>query len=390
MILFGSSQHVGMTNYITRWFLTRRVFNNRPIVFAFIFTLATYILSLAVNVTPALILMWSVLYTVLKELGYKRGDKFTSFMLVATFIGAISGQASLPFRGSTLALLGSFEATSGVAMPPVPYMALSIIYSLIMFLAYCLVMKLVCKPADLEKVARINIDMFSKEPLPPMNAVQKANSYVMIATIFLMLLPSLNIPPGFFFTDMVRRLDATGIAIFLTGVSVLIRVKGEPILDFPAVAGKMIQWDVYVMVATAMVVSAALTSEGTGVVSWMLQTFEPILGGHSPTSFFVIMLLFGIVTTSFASALVLGMSLMPIIVAFGEQTGANVEAVTTVFILLVHYSIILPSASVFAAMLWSNKEWISGKDVFNYGALVVVLATVIAIVFIMPFSLIMF
>ena len=99
MILFGSPQHVGATRYITRWFLTRKVFNNRPIVFAFVFIFATYALSIAVNVTPSLILMWTVLYGVLNELGYKKGEKFTSLMLIGTFLGSISGQASLPFTG---------------------------------------------------------------------------------------------------------------------------------------------------------------------------------------------------------------------------------------------------------------------------------------------------
>jgi len=117
MILFGSPEHVGATNYITRWFLTRKVFNNRPIVFSFIFIFATYVMSVAVNVTPALILMWSVLYSILRELKYKPGEKYTTLMVIGTFLGAISGQASLPFRGSTLAILSIFETSSGMPMP---------------------------------------------------------------------------------------------------------------------------------------------------------------------------------------------------------------------------------------------------------------------------------
>ncbi|MCL2843584.1 MAG: citrate transporter, partial [Oscillospiraceae bacterium] len=153
MILFGSPQHVGATRYITRWFLTRKVFNNRPIIFAFVFFFATYALSVAVNVTPSLILMWSVLYGVLKELGYKKGDKFASLMLVGTFLGSISGQASLPFTGSTLAILSVFETAADMTMPALQYILLGFIFTVLIFIVYCLFMKLILKPADLEKVA---------------------------------------------------------------------------------------------------------------------------------------------------------------------------------------------------------------------------------------------
>lgn len=389
MILFGSPQHVGATKYITRWFLTRKIFNNRPIVFSFVFILATYALSLAVNVTPALVLMWSVLYGILKDLNYEKGEKFTSLMVVGTFLGAISGQATLPFSGSTLAILGTFTAASHLEIPVLPYMFMGLIMSLTVFIGYALFMKVVCKSHDLHKIAHVNSEMFNKEPLAPMNLLQKANFLSMLAFVVLMLLPSF-LPDTFLLTHLLDSLGTTGIAILLTGFMSLVKVQGEPLLDFSAVAAKSVNWDIWVMVAIALAVSGALIHESTGVVEWMLVAFEPLLGGHSPLMFFVIMLLFGIVSTSFASAMVLSISLMPVLVVFGEQAGANLPAVTTVFVLLVHYSIILPSASVFAAMLWANGEWISGKDVFKYGLAIVVIATVVALGLMLPLSLVVF
>ncbi|MCL1992664.1 MAG: SLC13 family permease [Spirochaetes bacterium] len=388
MILFGSPQHVGATRYITRFFLTRKVFNNRPIVFSFVFIFATYVLSIAVNVTPALILMWTVLYGVLNELKYTKGEKFTSLMLIGTFLGAISGQASLPFTGSTLAILSVFETASGIAIPFLSYMVLGFINSVAVFILYCLFMKLVLKPEELAKVANVNTEMFEKDPLPPMSKLQKANFFSMLGFVFLMLLPSF-LPDGFILTTLLNSLGATGTAILLVGLMCLIRVEGEPILDFRGVAAKGINWDVYVMVGAALAISSALTNPATGVVAWMLQTFQPVLGGHSPISFFITMLLFGIVATSFASAMILGIAVMPVLAAFGLEAGANLAAVASTFNLLNHYSIILPSASVFAAMLWSNKDWIDGKDVFKYGAVIVIMATVVAIALVMPISLVL-
>ena len=389
MILFGSPQHVGATRYITRFFLTRKVLNNRPIVFSFIFFFATYALSVAVNVTPALILMWTVLYGVLKELNYKKGEKFTTLMVIGTFLGAISGQASLPFTGSTLAILSAFETASDIAVPALQYILLGFINTVIVMTIYCLFMKLILKKEDMAKVAHVNTEMFERDPLPPMSPLQKANFISMLGFVFLMLLPSF-LPDGFFLTEWLDTLGAGGVAILLTGVMCVVRVQGKPILDFGAVAAKSINWDVYIMVAMALALSSALTHYSTGVMELMTQVFEPVLGGHSAIVLFVITLLVAIFITSFASSMVIGIAFMPILVFFGAEAAVNLPALASVTVLLLHYSIILPSASVFAAMLWSNEEWVKPKEVFKYGAFIVVAATAVAIGIMMPISLVLF
>jgi len=388
MILFGSPQHVGATDYIVRWFLTRKISNNRPVVFSFIFIFATYALSVAVNVTPSLILMWTVLHSVLKELNYKPGDKYSTLMIIGTFLGAISGQASLPFTGSTLAILGVFEAASGIAMPIPEYMLLGFIFSVIVFIVYCLFMKFVFKP-DMSNIANINIEMFNRNPLPPMSKLQKANFYGMLGFVFLVLLPSF-IPDGFILTRLLNNLGPLGIAVLVIGVMCALKADGQPVLDFRAVAAKSMNWEIYLMVATAITLSGALTDPATGVIDMMIAAFNPILGGHSAIMFFIIMLLVAIFATSFALNTIVGITLMPIVVTFGAAAGANLPAVAATSILLLHYAIILPSASAFAAMLWSNKEWLTSREVAKYGGAIVIFATVTAIAIIMPISLILF
>ncbi|MCL2286739.1 MAG: SLC13 family permease [Firmicutes bacterium] len=388
MILFGSPQHVGSTDYITRWFLTRKISNNRPFVFSFVFIFATYALSVAVNVTPSLILMWTVLHSVLKELNYKPGDKYSTLMVIGTFLGAISGQASLPFTGSTLAILNVFETASGIAMPIPEYMLLGFIFSVTVFVIYCLFMKFVFRP-DVSNIANINIEIFNKNPLPPMSTLQKANFFGMLSFVFLVLLPSF-LPDNFIVTELLNNLGPLGIAILVTGVMCVLKADGKPVLDFRAVAAKSMNWEIYIMVAAAITLSGALTHPSTGVTDMMIAAFNPVLGGHSAIVFFIIMLLISIVATSFAMNMIVGITLMPVLVTFGVTAGANLPAVAASSILLLHYAIILPSASAFAAMLWSNKEWLTSKDVAKYGGSIVIFAIIVSIVIIMPISLILF
>jgi sodium-dependent dicarboxylate transporter 2/3/5 len=102
------------------------------------------------------------------------------------------------------------------------------------------------------------------------------------------------------------------------------------------------------------------------------------------------MLLVTIFATSFAMNMIVGITLMPIVVAFGTVAGVSLPAVAATSILLLHYAVILPTASAFAAMLWSNKEWLTSKEVAKYGGSIVIIATIVAIAIIMPISLALF
>jgi len=144
------------------------------------------------------------------------------------------------------------------------------------------------------------------------------------------------------------------------------------------------------MVATAIALSGALTDPVTGVRGLMIAAFSPVLGGHSAAIFFIIMLLVGIFVTSFAMNVIVGIILMPVLVTFGMESGANLPAVAATTILLFHYAVILPSASAFAAMLWSNREWLTRKEVVKYGGAIVLFATAVAMIIIMPLSLLLF
>lgn len=85
MVLFGAIQHSGVIRYISRWFLTRKIISGKPVMFSFMFIYTTYVLAaLSANILPALLFMWAILYDVLKDVGYKKGDKYAAIMVIGT------------------------------------------------------------------------------------------------------------------------------------------------------------------------------------------------------------------------------------------------------------------------------------------------------------------
>ncbi|SBV91075.1 Di-/tricarboxylate transporter [uncultured delta proteobacterium] len=373
MVLFGAIQHAGVTRYISRWFLTRKIINGKPVVFSFVFIYATYVLAaLSANILPALLFMWAILYGVLDDVGYKKGDKYTAIMVIGTMFGAISGQAAKPFTGSALMIVGAYEKAAQTQLDYFHYMLFGVIMSSLGILLYALLIKFVLKP-DMSKIQDITIERFDREKLPNMDLRQKILMASLFGYLIMVLLPSI-LPKSLVGVAFLAKLGPLGMVIlFVVGLS-LFKYDDKPIIDFKEIAGRYIIWDVYFLVCMAMAISTALTAGETGIVGFLQWSLDPILGGHSFFMFSIILVLFGMGITQLANNAVMGVLLMPVIKAFSEQAGANFEAVAVMITFAMHIALLTPAASPYAAILYGNRNWISQNEVFKYGLILFVMS----------------
>lgn len=389
MILFGAIQHAGVTQYISRWFLTRKVINGRPVMFSFIFLFCTYVLAaLSANILPALLLMWSILYSILKDVGYKKGDKYTTIMVIGTMFGAISGQAAKPFTGSALMIVGAFGKITGVNIDYLSYMLFGFIVSTLGIIAYSLLIKFVFRP-DMSKIADISVERFEKDKLPTMNTQQKILFACLFGYLIMILLPSI-LPKTIGFVAVLDIIGPWGVVLaFIVGLC-MFKIDGQPILNFKEIIGKYVTWDVYFLVAMAMVISTALTADGTGISEWATESLNPLLGGRTQIAFAVILLVFGMVVTNFANNGVMGVLLMPIMYTFALQNGTNPAGMATLLTFAMHMAILTPAASPYAAILIGNKDWVDQSDVLKYGSVILVATFAIFLLVGLPLSRVMF
>ncbi len=291
MILFGAIQHAGITKYISRWFLTRKMINGRPVVFSFILMYTTFVLAaLSANILPALLLMWSILYDVLKDVGYKKGDKYTTIMVIGTMFGAISGQASKPFTGSALMIIGSFEKVTNMQIDYLSYMFFGYVMSSLGILTFSLLIKFVLKP-DMSRIANISTERFEKDKFPSMTLQQRILFACLFGYLILILLPSI-LPKTIGFVALIDKIGPWGVVFaFIVGLC-MFKVDNKPIIDFKEIIGRYVTWDVYFLVCMAMVISSALTSEGTGIKEFATEALNPLLGDRSPIVFYAILIVF--------------------------------------------------------------------------------------------------
>lgn len=389
MILFGAIQDSGVTRYISRWLLTRKIINGRPVVFSFVFIYTTYILTgLSASQLPLLLLMWSILYGILTELGYKKGDSYTAIMVIGTILGTVCGQAAKPFTGSPLVMIGAYEKVAQTHLEYLPYMLFGIIMSTLLIICYTLLIKFIFRP-DMSKIKNISIEHFQRDKLPAMNTVQKIFFFCLFAFLALVLLPSV-LPKELAVTQLLISLGPWGVAIVMVSCLCLFKLNGQPVIPFKTMAGKHIAWDIYFLVMAAIVLAGALTSKGTGITDFLAGALTPLLGGHSSFMFAVIIIAFSVLITQFANNAVMAVILMPIIQIFSVESGANFTVVVTVLIFALHCSFLTPAGSPFAAILYGNKDWVDQKDILKYGSVIVVMGISLYVLIGMPVATMIF
>ena len=87
----------GLTTFIAHWFIGRKVCQGRPWILTTAIFIATALICGFINVYGGIVIMWYILYSILKTAGYKRGDGYTSYMVAGiVFIGTQS-MIMLPF-----------------------------------------------------------------------------------------------------------------------------------------------------------------------------------------------------------------------------------------------------------------------------------------------------
>lgn len=367
MILFGGLIESGVAKYIARFFLTRKISNGRPYVFTFIFTIGLFVVSLLTNVFATLMLAWPIAYAILNEVGYTKEDKFAKFFVFCAFLGSIFGQITIPFRGSKIAIFKGFENAFGSGIDFLMFMVFDAFMAVVLTLILLFLCKFVYK-CDVSKMKNFSVDYFDNDPLPKMNNTQKYYLAVCFLYILCMLLPNVldaTIPVVAF----LNKLGTTGITIAWVIASCIIHFDGKPALDFKQVSAKHVQWNVIMLVVVAIMMSSALTSEGTGIKPLIMSVLTPILGGHSMWMTGCLMMLVGFILTNVANNFVCAMVMLPLFGTFAAETAMDpvtAAAIACASIVCLYMAFLTPAASPYAGMLFSNTDWFTPADIMKF------------------------
>lgn len=388
-ILFMSSIESGMPEYISHGIFkaTQGIVTGRPMILVLILMCASFVISALTDIIPAILMLWSISYAIIQDLKLKKTDRYSMLLVMGCFLGAMLGNAALPFKGATLIIISAFKAASGMEVPYGPYIVINLICSAVIMAAYCLIVKYGFR-IDLDQVKGIDGRIIAKKQLPPMSVSVRAHLLAVISFILLVLLTSM-LPAGTPAREFLDGLGVAGIAAVMIVLLFIIKEQEKPIIKLTKVMGTMPWAPLFMVLAAVYMAGAMKDQEVTGVIPWLKGLLNPILGGHNEFVFAALFFLLAMVLTCFFHNGALGNMMMPILFAVSDASGYHGVAIAMMTTLAINVAFLSPSASNYAPLLHGNKEYISLKDIWTYGLCFNVLAFLTFLLLGLPMAKIM-
>ena len=364
MVLFAGVEFVGCTKYMARFFMSLKVVEGKPYVFLYIFFVCAYFISGLTSPLAALLIMWPIAQEVCANFGYKKGDKLFILMICGVYLASTLGQPMLPFKGASYVVVSAYMNMSGVAVNFGSYIVYTIIMSLMMLAFFLLFVRFVYRP-DVEGIKNVTVAELTKEKLEPMNLQQWAFMLMLVAYVVLLLMPNF-LPKTIPFVAFINNIGILGITIFFIVILMVIPFKGKPMLDFKAVAKKSFSWDIFMLVAAAMYVCNAMSSNVTGVKPFLVQLLSPLLADKPILMFVFLILAFAIITTNFANNAGMAVVLLPVILSFSDlYPGVDATALAISVCLIVFVALLTPAASPYCGMLHARRDLVSYGEILG-------------------------
>lgn len=389
MIYTGALVHEKVTLHIGRWFLTRKIAESRPWLLIYFITLGAYVMTAFMGSPFApIFLFWPILYGMFQQVGMTRDDKFAKLAVILVVVGSMCGFGVPPYASNGLALLSNYRniaaaAGSDVVLNDAMYFVCNILLGVILLAVTIVFCKFVLRP-DVSKLKALKVADLNKNPLPPMTVPQKVLAASFIVYVLCMLLPSW-IPtfPGMAF------LSANSLGLCLVFVAILsaVHIQGQPVMKFGKLMSTQIAWPSFFIIVAAILIGNVLTAESTGISAFLNVILSPIFSGMSTVVFVIVMMVLLMVLTNLCNSLVVGMIMQPVILNFCTTNGINAAPIVTLSIFFVlSCAMVTPAASPFAAMMFGNKDWLDAKDIYKYGAAIVLLELVLILVVGIPLT----
>lgn len=358
-----------ITDYIARFFLTRKFAMGKPWILTFMILFAGYILSIFVGPFTPIFLLWPVMYSLFKDVGLTPKDKYAKLMVIMIVLVSLMGFPVPPYTGNALALISQFAGVSGgtVMISYGPFFITCFTLGLIAIIIDVLIMRYLFRP-DVSAIKNITLDLLNKNPLPPMNKGQKFLSITYVLLILSLLLPSIvkgtALDIGGFFTFIGDGIYAMPIIFVI--VASFVEFDGKPLANWRNIMGDL-AWPTFFLCATAIYIGTCLTTESTGITACLNYFLSPLFDGMSLLKFSIILLILTGVLTNLSNSLVIGMILEPVIFVYCSSNGMPAAPIVSLMIFFVLSSACLtPSASPFAAMMFGNKEYLTAGEIMKY------------------------
>lgn len=372
----------GVNDYLVNRLLSIKALQGHPWIFSYIIILACYLSGIIVGGFVAMLLIWGIIYKIAKIMDLKPYAPYPTCLMIGTTIAGAMSSVVFPFLATALFLGSSYTAMSGTPIDYAKFMVFCIPGALFTFLIFILVMRFVFK-INLDTLKNADIRTIVGEEKVVATKKQKTILALFGVLMVLMLLPSfLSQESGIY--QILSSLSSTGKVLLLYAIMTIVIMDGDPLMNVGKSLKNAVAWEMVIMVGFISQLAIYVASDACGIKATLASYIAPFVGNASGVAFAILILAVCMIATNFMNNGPVAIIMMSLAISMSSTVDANITAICMGCILFSQVAYATPIASPFAAMLFSNSEWIRPKDVYKYGGI----STVILIVFCIIFTVI--
>lgn len=384
-ICFAPMSSSGVGEILCNKLLSLKFFKGKPVVFIMTMYLGFFILSGQGAIsTPLIILAITLFGDMCRNIGYKRSDLFPAFFLMGLIIAIGCGRCFYPFVGWPLMTVYTLSRLGAISYPA--FWAMVIPGTVLFFALYVVIMKLF--RCDFTPLKNANINVNSEKTT--LNTYQKSVLIYSLVIIFsLIIVGVFGKASGNSLQQILAKVGIIGVNALGIFFGIILKSDGAPLLDMKKTMN-YVPLDMIFMFAIAILISSILTAEGTGISAVIQNMLIPIMSSTGSFGFILILALATFILTNIANNMVIVYTMLAIVGSvFTVNPGLiNITVAGTMISFLGILGILLPSASVYGAIIYGS-DMTTSKTCIIAGLSAIVVLIVIAAVYMIPIGLLL-
>lgn len=381
---FDALRQTNASDWLFAKILTSRIAKKGPLfTVGAIFTLILILGALGMGILLNFVI-FPIMNEFLKKCGYQKGEKFCTLFLMGYMIAAVMPIGIFPFYSWGLMICGSLQSISLYTLPVVPYLIANLILYVLFIITYPLLMKLA--GCDFSKLQNVDVaEAFNVDRETKLNIGQKFALFGIL--IFIATVVICSFAPIPFLQAAFGRITVTGLMLLYWMVMLIVKVDGNPILDMRKAAGFM-SWDLLILIAVALVLSSALTSQDSGISSFIAMSIGPIFAKTGQITFLVVLCVILIILTNLANNIAVVFVMINIVAAL-YLNGLPINLLATSIILAVGscaVAFLTPASSLPGAILHGGSMTTT-KEIYIWNCIMMVYEFLLLMIICIPIVL---
>lgn len=366
----------GIFNYVTNWMSKLNFLKGHPWRLTAMLLVANVIGYYMQGGFAVYMMTFAMIFNIADSVGMERTHPWVASMVVAAALVNCLISNALPFLAGPLFVLGMFAGTAMATMNFLAVIAYCFIFSVLVLVLYFIAMKLVFR-IDVSALKNMDVDKCLQE-LPPMSKQQKACAALLIGYVAaLVLTGSASVLPAGAFATFLTKMGLVGASwIFLT-LMLIIKVDGEHIVTTKTIA-KAMPWEAFLICSVGITVGNKMLDPTLGITTMLSGIFAPLLGGHSPYVFMMMMLVFALILTNIVNNSVVILLMAGIAMALAPtMPDLNIFALAVPMIFAGNVAMLLPGSSVIGAIMHGYGACVGKKNLYIWSVVAMVCTTIV-------------